>query len=198
MKQTSEAAFETAIEAVLLNDGYSKLASGAFDAERAIFPDEALAFIRETQSQDLGETGGAARRGDRRAGVAGACKWLDTHGALATLRHGFKCFGKTLRIAFFRPAHGLNPELEARYRANRLGITRQLLLQRQEQKIAGCGAVGQRHSGGDAGAEEPAHRPDGGQRHPPVPPRPRPARADLRSLPSAPWCISPWIPKRRT
>jgi len=43
------------------------------------------------------------------------CKWLDTHGALATLRHGFKCFGKTLRIAFFRPAHGLNPELEARY-----------------------------------------------------------------------------------
>lgn len=54
------------------------------------------------------------------------CKWLDTHGALATLRHGFKCFGKTLRIAFFRPAHGLNPELEARYQANRMGLTRQL------------------------------------------------------------------------
>ena len=51
MKQTSEAAFETAIEAVLLNDGYSKLASGAFDTERAIFPDEALTFIRETQSK---------------------------------------------------------------------------------------------------------------------------------------------------
>jgi hypothetical protein len=49
------------------------------------------------------------------------CKWLDTHGTLATLRHGFKCFGKTLRMAFFRPAHGLNPELEARYQANRLG-----------------------------------------------------------------------------
>ena len=42
MKQTSEAAFETAIEAVLLHDGYSKLASGAFDTERAIFPGEAL------------------------------------------------------------------------------------------------------------------------------------------------------------
>jgi type I restriction enzyme R subunit len=34
---------------VLLNDGYSKLASGAFDTKRAIFPDEALTFIRETQ-----------------------------------------------------------------------------------------------------------------------------------------------------
>lgn len=42
MKQTSEAAFETAIEAVLLDDGYSKLSSGDFDAERAIFPAEAL------------------------------------------------------------------------------------------------------------------------------------------------------------
>ncbi len=37
MKQTSEAAFESAIEAVLLNGGYSKLASGAFDTERAIY-----------------------------------------------------------------------------------------------------------------------------------------------------------------
>jgi type I restriction enzyme, R subunit len=33
MKQTSEAAFETNIEAVLLNDGYRKLASEAFDIE---------------------------------------------------------------------------------------------------------------------------------------------------------------------
>jgi type I restriction enzyme R subunit len=51
VKRTSETAFETAIEAVLLNDGYSKLASGAFDSERAIFPEVALAFIRETQAE---------------------------------------------------------------------------------------------------------------------------------------------------
>jgi type I restriction enzyme R subunit len=64
------------------------------------------------------------------------CKWLDTHGALATLRHGFKCFGKTLRIAYFRPAHGLNPELEARYQANLVGLTRQLHFSpRSEQSL---------------------------------------------------------------
>jgi type I restriction enzyme R subunit len=126
MKQTSEAAFETAIEAVLLTDGYSKLASSSFDTERAIFPDEALTFIRETQSKtwEKLEALHGAETGERV--LSALTKWLDTHGALTTLRHGFKCFGKTLRIAFFRPAHGLNPELEARYRANRLGITRQL------------------------------------------------------------------------
>lgn len=32
-------------------DGYSKLSSGAFDTERAILPDEALTFIRETQTK---------------------------------------------------------------------------------------------------------------------------------------------------
>jgi type I restriction enzyme R subunit len=51
---------------------------------------------------------------------------MDRHGCLATLRHGFKCHGRTLRVAFFKAAHGLNPELEARYAANRVGITRQL------------------------------------------------------------------------
>jgi type I restriction enzyme R subunit len=64
------------------------------------------------------------------------CKWLDIHGTLDTLRHGFKCFGRTLRIAFFRPAHGLNPDLEARYQANRLGLTRQLHFSpRSEQSL---------------------------------------------------------------
>lgn len=126
MKTTSEAAFETAIEAVLLGGGYARVEGKGFDRERAIFPDEALAFIRATQGKVWEKL--EALHGEQTGArvLESLCKWLDTHGALATLRHGFKCFGKTLRIAFFRPAHGLNPELEARYQANRLGLTRQL------------------------------------------------------------------------
>lgn len=121
MKRTSEAAFEVAIEAILLADGYKRVDAKNFDRERAIFPDEALAFIRVTQGKvwDKLEALHGEQTGARV--LESLCKWLDTHGVLATLRHGFKCFGKTLRIAFFRPAHGLNPELEARYQANRLG-----------------------------------------------------------------------------
>lgn len=125
-KHTSEAAFETAIETVLLADGYTRLDGKGFDRERAIFPAEALTFIRATQGTVWQKL--EALHGEQ-TGVRvleSLTKWLDTHGALATLRHGFKCYGKTLRIAFFRPAHGLNPELEARYQANRLGLTRQL------------------------------------------------------------------------
>lgn len=134
MKRTSEAAFETAIEATLLAGGYSRLDGKGFDRERAIFPAEALAFIRATQGKLW--TRLEALHGDKTGDrvLEALCKWLDAHGALTTLRHGFKCYGKTLRIAFFRPAHGLNPEMEARYAANRLGLTRQLHFSPRSEK----------------------------------------------------------------
>ena len=136
MKRTSEAAFETSIEDVLLNQGYEKHDSKTFDRERAIFPEVALDFIRTTQEKTWYKL--QALHGDKTGErvLEALCKWMDREGSLATLRHGFKCFGKTLRIAFFRPAHGLNPDLEARYRANRLGITRQLHFSpRSEQSL---------------------------------------------------------------
>ena len=136
VRSTSEAAFETAIEAVLLGDGYARVDGQGFDRERAIFPGEVLAFIQATQAKvwDKLEALHGEQTGARV--LEALCKWLDTYGTLDTLRHGFKCFGKTLRIAFFRPAHGLNPELEARYRANRLGLTRQLHFSpRSEQSL---------------------------------------------------------------
>jgi len=134
MKSTSEAAFETAIEAVLLGDGYARVDAKGFDRERAIFPSEALAFIQATQAKvwEKLESLHGEQTGERV--LESLCKWLDTHGTLATLRHGFKCFGKTLRVAFFRPAHSLNPELEARYQANRLGLTRQLHFSPRSEK----------------------------------------------------------------
>ena len=134
MKRTSEAAFEAAIEAHLLANGYVSVGADGFDRERAVFADTALAFIRETQPQEwarleavLGaETGGQV--------VSDLCKWMDMNGSLAVLRHGFKCYGRTLRVAFFKAAHELNPEIEARYAANRVGITRQLRFSPQSEQ----------------------------------------------------------------
>ena len=123
---TSEAAFETVIESHLLANGCVAVDKASFERERAIFPEVVLAFIRETQPKEWGklEALHGAKTGE--LVLADLCKWMDAHGCLATLRHGFKCYGRTLRVAFFKAAHGLNPELEARYKANRVGLTRQL------------------------------------------------------------------------
>lgn len=120
----TEAAFESIIESHLLANGYSSIET--YDPQRALFPAETLAFVQSTQSKEWAKL--AALHGERTPEIVltDLCKWLDTYGCLAVLRNGFKCYGRTLRVAFFKAAHGLNPELEARYAANRLGITRQL------------------------------------------------------------------------
>ena len=136
MKRTSEQAFETVIEAHLLAKGYGVIAGDGFDRVRAIFPDTVLGFIRETQPKAWARL--ESLHGDRTGEqvLGDLCKWMDTHGALATLRHGFKCYGRTLHAAYFKAAHELNPELEARYAANRLGLTRQLRFSpRSEQSL---------------------------------------------------------------
>ena len=40
--------------------------------------------------------------------TAALVKELDLKGSLHVLRHGFKFYGKTFRLAYFKPAHGLN------------------------------------------------------------------------------------------
>ena len=126
MKSTSEAAFETAIEGHLLSNGYVRHASKDFNAELAFFPEIALQFIRVTQPKVWAKLEALHQEKTGERVIVALSKWMDTHGVLATLRHGFKCYGKTLRIAFFKPAHDLNPDLATHYAGNILGITRQL------------------------------------------------------------------------
>ena len=136
MKDTrhSEGAFETVIEANLLGHGYTRIDRETFDRERAIFPETVLDFIRKTQPGEWAklEALHGARTGEQV--LADLCKWMDTNGSLSTLRHGFKCYGRPLRIAFFKAAHELNQELEARYAANCLGLTRQLRFSTRSEK----------------------------------------------------------------
>lgn len=122
----SETAFETVIEAHLLQNGYISIDPDGFDRERAIFPGVVLDFIRVTQPTEWSKL--EALHGDKIGDqvLSDLCKWMDTNGSLSTLRHGFKCYGRTLHVAYFKAAHELNPELESRYRENRLGLTRQL------------------------------------------------------------------------
>lgn len=126
MKTHTEHAFETVLSNTLLSEGYEALASDMFDREQAIFPHVALDFIQRTQPThwEKLETLHGEKTGERV--LRDLCKWMDTYGSLATLRHGFKCYGRTLRVAFFKAAHGLNEALERRYAANRAGLTQQL------------------------------------------------------------------------
>ena len=53
-------------------------------------------------------------------------KELDLKGSLNVLRHGFKFYGKTFRLAYFKAAHNANYESQELFKKNRLTVTRQV------------------------------------------------------------------------
>ncbi len=126
MKAYQEKPFEDLIEGHLLGHGWQSVPREKYDKERALFPEVALEFIRETHPEKWAKL--EKLHADKTGEVVlnDLAKMLDRLGCLTVLRHGFKCYGHLIRMAFFRSAHGLNPEAEALYAANRLGVTRQL------------------------------------------------------------------------
>jgi type I restriction enzyme R subunit len=126
IKPTRETDFESVIEAHLLTNGYEPIAPSAYNPGYASFPAIALAFIRTSQPKEWAKLEALHGVNTEATVLKDLTHWLDTYGTLAVLRNGFKCYGRTLRVAFFKPAHGMNPELAVQYAANRVGVTRQL------------------------------------------------------------------------
>jgi type I restriction enzyme, R subunit len=133
-----ERKFEGQIEAWLLeHGGYTKGHPHGLDRELGLDVSELFTFIEATQPDEWREL--SARHGDgataRTNFVRRLAKEIDERGAVDVLRHGVRDLGKTIRVAFFKPAHGLTPELVARYEANRLVLVRQFLHEASDKTV---------------------------------------------------------------
>jgi type I restriction enzyme R subunit len=126
MKVHSEAAFETVIEQYMLDHSYQKIVKESYSKEKAFFPSTVIEFIKTTQAKEWVRLETLLGNQTEQQVIIDLSKWMDANGSLSTLRHGFKCYGRTLHVAYFKAAHTLNPELEEKYKSNILGITRQL------------------------------------------------------------------------
>jgi hypothetical protein len=134
----SERAFETAIcESLVGAGGYSavKIGNAAdrdddFSADLALDTTELFAFVGATQPEEWEKVRKSHSSPDeaQRAFAQRLAKELDSRGTVDVLRHGIVYAGHEkaeFRLAYFRPASGLNADLEAKYQANRLTVTRQ-------------------------------------------------------------------------
>ena len=127
MSRHTERAFETAIEAGLTRSGgYQKRNPSAFDEALALFPDDVSGFLKESQPAKWEAL--QALLGPKTAATVldSLTKELELKGALHVLRHGCKCYGKSFRMAYFRPNTAMNPDAAENYARNRLTITRQV------------------------------------------------------------------------
>ena len=123
----TERDFETAIEAGLtICGGFESRKPIAYDEALALFPDDVCDFLRDSQPAKW--QGLEVLFGPKTVATVldTLSKELELKGTLHVLRHGFKCFGKTFRMAYFRPNTAMNPEAAENYARNRLTITRQV------------------------------------------------------------------------
>ena len=125
--QANEQAFEAQVEATLLGPGGWYCGTTAeWDVERALFPTQVCTFLAETQPTLWEQMRALHGTGLDDLLINALVKELDIKGTLHVLRHGFKFYGKTFRLAYFKPAHALNDEVLALYAQNKLTITRQV------------------------------------------------------------------------
>lgn len=126
--RTKEHDFEDHVENILhRQSGWSAGTNAEWAIERALFPARVIAFLEATQPKLWAEMRTLHAAGLESLLINTLVKELDVKGTLHVLRHGFKFYGKTFRMAWFRPAHGLNDEVLALYAQNQLTLTRQVV-----------------------------------------------------------------------
>jgi type I restriction enzyme R subunit len=130
MSLHKEISFEDEICAHLAAHGWRHAAGDAalYDRSRALFPSDVRAWVEATQPkawEALTRNHGAAAEAVLLDRIR---KQLDDRGALDVLRHGIEMIGlkERLTLAQFKPALAMNPDILARYDANRLRVVRQL------------------------------------------------------------------------
>jgi type I restriction enzyme R subunit len=99
-----------------------------YDRKRALFPPDVLAWV-QTAHPDAWETLTKNHGAGAEAVLLDRLRaQLDQRGTLDVLRNGIDMMGlkKALKLAEFKPAFGLNPDILARYEANRLRVVRQV------------------------------------------------------------------------
>ena len=127
MSGHTERDFERAIESGLTSSGgYETRSPSAYDEALALFPDDVTGFLKDTQPAKWTALEALLDPKTPATVLDSLSKELELKGTLHVLRHGFKCYGKTFRMAWFRPNTSMNPEAAESYAGNRLTIARQV------------------------------------------------------------------------
>ncbi|MEV4422746.1 type I restriction endonuclease [Patulibacter sp. NPDC049589] len=124
----SESAFEALIVAELADAGWRTGDPKDYDAHLGLYADDVVAFVTATQPKAWNRlvklAGGDAPA--RATLLKRLAAQLDKFGSVHVLRNGFAERGVAFSVLQLRPAHGIGPEVEQRYAANRLRAVRQV------------------------------------------------------------------------
>lgn len=124
-----EKAFQDHIIEQLAASGWLVGESSHYDKERALYPEDLIAFVQESQPEGWQKYCKTYGEQPEHHLLDGAVRQLKRSegGTLWLLRNQIEDRGHRLKVASFKPDHDLNPELLARYQANRLRVVPELV-----------------------------------------------------------------------
>lgn len=123
-----EICFESEIEDSLTSrGGYVRGLPSEYDRDKALFPKYFIEFVQKTQQKFWDKFFGLNGEKSETILIDSLYKELHSKGMLAVLRDGFKCYGKTVRAAYFAPNTSMDPTAMELYGKNLLYVVRQVV-----------------------------------------------------------------------
>ena len=110
----------------LIPGGYHRRASADYSKELCLVPEDVYNFILATQPKEWGRLKEHYGEDVKKRFLRRLSQEIERRGTLDVLRNGIKDAGCKFKLAFFKPASGLNEELRELYRANQFSVIRQL------------------------------------------------------------------------
>lgn len=136
---TIERNFQNDVIAELLVDGWKLGSAEKYDRALALYPEDVLGFVQETQPEQWTKFCGLYPSNPERKFLERVAEQLDkadpnaadttmrTFGTLGVLRHELRDRGTRFSLCQFKPEHDLNPDTLARYAKNRLRVVPELV-----------------------------------------------------------------------
>jgi type I restriction enzyme R subunit len=106
--------------------GYLKRSHQEYDRGLCLIPRDVLDFILATQPKEWGKLKEHYGAEVKEKFLARLSREIERRGTLDVLRNGVKDAGCKFQLAFFRPASGLNKDLQRLHAANLFAVVRQL------------------------------------------------------------------------
>jgi len=126
MQNANEKVFQQDIVDDLVSNGWKLGESAAYDQEHALYPEDLIGYIAETQREQWEKFCKLQASDSETALIKSVARQLDKKGTLHVLRNVIKDRGAKFRFCQFKPDHDLNPETMSRYATNRLRVVPEL------------------------------------------------------------------------
>jgi type I restriction enzyme, R subunit len=122
MADSKEVAFQQDIINALATQGWLVGTSAGYNPTTALYTEDLLAYFQTAWPQRWQKLCKANPSDPASLLIQKTVRALEHSGTLDVLRHGYKLPGVQVELCSFQPDHGMNPDTQTRYQANRLRV----------------------------------------------------------------------------